>query len=52
MYSIATYNNFSRIAKILITYGADHTIKDKQGYTPLGYAETYDHIRIIEMLEN
>ncbi|BBO74924.1 hypothetical protein DSCW_23410 [Desulfosarcina widdelii] len=48
----AAYYNFYDVAKILIRYNADKTIKDMHGNTAYDYASQYEYTRIMNLLKD
>ena len=48
----AAYCNFLDVAKVLIKYKADTTIRDQYGNTPMEYADQYEYTRMIALLSS
>jgi len=48
----AAYYNLLDVAKVLVKYNPDKTIKDKYGNTALDYAEKYKYSSMILLLKN
>lgn len=48
---LASLNGYYKIAKILVENGADITVKNRVGKTPLDIAEENDHKNIVDLLK-
>ncbi|XPS86169.1 ankyrin repeat-containing protein [Desulfosarcina variabilis str. Montpellier] len=48
----AAHYNFFDMAKVLLKYNADTTLKDKYGNTAYDYASSYEYTRLIDLLGN
>jgi ankyrin repeat protein len=50
IYSLYMYDRYS--VKLLLEYGADPTIKDKNGVDALEYANMYEYLEIVEIIKS
>ena len=48
----AAYQGHVEVAKILLEHGASQDLKNKGGYTALGWAEIYDQQEMINLFKN
>ncbi len=48
---LAAARGHFEVVKLLLTRGADINTRDKNGYTPLVYAKTYDHLEIAKFFQ-